>query len=25
VLLVAGTVACFAAGYIAFMRQEIRA
>lgn len=25
VLLVAGTVACFAAGYISFMRQEIRA
>ena len=25
VLLVAGTVACFAAGYVAFMRQEIRA
>jgi ABC-2 type transport system permease protein len=25
VLLVAGTVVCFAAGYIAFMRQEIRA
>ncbi|MET0773528.1 MAG: ABC transporter permease [Candidatus Limnocylindrales bacterium] len=25
VLLVAGTVICFAAGYIAFMRQEIRA